>query len=319
MRITATLSLTFALWATALPAADPALLRLIPGDAAFVAGIHADQIRNSRFGQYLLDQLKSEQASMDKFISATGFDPRRDLSELIVSSNDVKAKGQGLVVARGRFDSARIQTFAESEGARAELYNGVKILSGGSKNNGGIAMLDNTTAVAGDAAAVRLAIDRFRSTTATGLNAKTLAQIGQLSSTYDAWMVSSSLARIADDMRNPQIEGAMNGNLFQSMDSVAGGVRFGSANVEVMAEAAMRSEKDATAMVDVIRFLAGMIQMNAKDPNAAEMASLLNKMELKATGTQFRMSLQIPEDQLEKMVKPARRGNRTVRENAPVI
>lgn len=213
-----------------------------------------------------------------------------------------------------------IQTFAESEGARAELYNGVKILSGGSTpGHGGIAMLDNQTAVMGDSDAVKRAIDRFRtSTTAATLNAKTLAQISQLSGSYDAWMVSSSLAGFADDMRNPQIEGAMNGNLFQNMDSVAGGVRFGSANVEVMAEAAMRSEKDATAMVDVMRFLAGMIQLNSKDPNAAEMASLLNKMELKATGTQFRMSLQIPEDQLEKMLKPARRVNK-VQPNAPVI
>ncbi len=48
------------------------------------------------------------------------------------------------------------------------------------------------------------------------------------------------------------------------MDSVAGGVRFG-ANIEVTAEEQTRSEKDATAMVDVVRFLGGMLQMNSNN------------------------------------------------------
>lgn len=287
-------------------AADPALLRMIPADAPFLAGIHADQVKSSRFGQFILNQLKTEETAMNKFIDATGFDPRRDLTELIVASSDASGKGKSVVLARGRFDTNRINAFATSSGAQFTTYNGVQVMAGrtGHEKSGWLAVLDTVTAVAGDQDAVRSAIDRFKGS-AAALDAATLARINDLSSRYDAWMISTGVGRIADDIKNPQVGGMMNNNLFQSMQSVVGGVRFG-ANVDVMAEATMRSEKDATAMVDVIRFLAGMIQLNSQnDKRAAEMVALLEKMQLSSTGTQFRMSLTIPEDALEGILKPA--------------
>ncbi|MFN7934400.1 MAG: hypothetical protein U0R19_13805 [Bryobacteraceae bacterium] len=287
-------------------AADPALLRMIPSNSAFLAGIHADQIKTSRFGQFLLNQLKSEEANMNKFIDATGFDPRRDLTELIVASSDASGKGKSVVLARGRFDTNRINAFASTGGARLTTYNGVQVMSGGTEGgkSGWLAVLDNVTAVAGDQDAVRLAIDRYKGAPGA-LDAATVARINDLSTRYDAWMISNGVARIADDIQNPQVGGMMNNNLFQSMQSVMGGVRFG-ANVELSAEATMRSEKDATAMVDVIRFLAGMLQLNTQnDKRAAELATLLEKMQLSSSGTQFKLSLTIPEDTLEGIVKPA--------------
>lgn len=292
-------------------AADPALLGMLPAGSPFLAGIHADQIKSSRFGQFLLDQMKSEEANLNKFIDATGFDPRRDLTELIVASSDTTGKGKSIVLARGRFDTSRINSFASTGGARMTTYNGVQILTGGNDTkSGSLAVLDNVTAIAGDPELVQAAIDRFKGG-APGLDTATIARINDLSTRYDAWMISNGVGRIADDIRNPQVGGMMNNNLFQSMQNVLGGVRFG-ANVEVMAEATMRSEKDATAMVDVIRFLGGMLQMNThNDRRAEEMVSLLDKMQLSSTGTQFRMSLTIPEETLEGIVKPAARVRKT--------
>lgn len=287
-------------------AADPALLRMIPANTPFLAGIHADQVKTSRFGQFILNQLKTEEANMNKFIDATGFDPRRDLTELIVASSDAGGKGKSVVLARGRFDTSRISAFASSSGAQMTTYNGVQVMTGRTENekSGWLAVLDTVTAVAGDQDAVRAAIDRYKGS-APALDAATIARINDLSTRYDAWMVSTGVGRIADDIRNPQVGGMMNNNLFQSMQSVLGGVRFG-ANIDVMAEGTMRSEKDATAMVDVIRFLAGMIQLNSQnDKRAAEMVALLEKMQLSASGTQFRMSLTIPEETLEGIIKPA--------------
>jgi len=287
-------------------AADPALLRMIPADAPFLAGIHADQVKSSRFGQFILNQLKTEETAMNKFIDATGFDPRRDLTELIVASSDASGKGKSVVLARGRFDTNRINAFATTSGAQLTTYNGVQVMAGrtGQEKSGWLAVLDTVTAVAGDQDAVRSAIDRYKGS-APALDAATVARINDLSSRYDAWMVSTGVGRIADDIKNPQVGGMMNNNLFQSMQNVVGGVRFG-ANIDVMAEATMRSEKDATAMVDVIRFLAGMIQLNSQnDKRATEMGALLEKMQLSSTGTQFRMSLTIPEEALEGIIKPA--------------
>lgn len=312
-------NLLLALAATCLSAfaADQALLKMLPSDSMFVAGINADQIRTSRFGQFLLDQLKSEEQNMEKFISMTGFDPRRDLQELVVASNDARGKGNALVVARGRFDANRISQFARTSGASSTFYKGVEVLTGndkGGKSNGWIAIVDATTALAGEQEAVKAAIDR-RAMGGTGMKAETLAKINDLSTRYDAWMVSASLERLADDVK-PEVAQTMHGNLMAGMQSVLGGVRFG-ANVELMAEATMRSEKDAQAMVDVVKFLTGMMQLNSEDQKAAEFAKLLDKMVLKSTGNQFRLTMTLPEDMVESMLKPAVNVRR--KGSAPVI
>lgn len=299
-----------ALSALSLCAADAGLLRMLPADSAFLAGIRADQIRSSRFGQFLLDQLKTEEESMNQFISATGFDPRRDLTELVVASSNAKGHGKTVVVARGRFDVARIQAFTAKSGMTTQLHQGVNLHTGSQgghgHSEGAIAVIDGTTAVAGDVEMVKAAIDRHKSAGAGAIDPKVANRIMDLSMKYDAWMMSASLARIADDVRDPQLGGMMAGDFMKSMESILGGVRFASNNIEIMAEATMRSEKDATAMVDVIKFIAGMIQLNGQnDKRATEAARLLDKMELKATGTQFRMSLSIPEDVMEGFMKPA--------------
>jgi hypothetical protein len=300
-------NLLFAFAATCLSAlaADQALLKMLPGDAMFIAGINADQIRTSRFGQFLLDQLKSEEQNMEKFISMTGFDPRRDLKELIVASNDARGHGKAIVIARGRFDAARISQFARSSGAASTFYRGVEVLTGNDRsggNSGWMAILDASTAIAGEQDAVKAAIER-RSGNGGGMKAETLEKINELSTRYDAWMVSASLERLADEVR-PEVGQTMQGNLMAAMQSVTGGVRFG-ANIEVMAEAVMRSDKDAQAMVDVVKFLAGMMQLNSEDKKAAEFAKLLDKMDLKASGNQFRMTMTLPEDVIETILSPA--------------
>jgi hypothetical protein len=165
-----------------------------------------------------------------------------------------------------------------------------------------MAILDASTAIAGEQDAVKAAIER-RSGNGGGMKAETLEKINELSTRYDAWMVSASLERLADEVR-PEVGQTMQGNLMAAMQSVTGGVRFG-ANIEVMAEAVMRSDKDAQAMVDVVKFLAGMMQLNSEDKKAAEFAKLLDKMDLKASGNQFRMTMTLPEDVIETILSPA--------------
>ncbi len=295
-------------------AADPALIKMIPPDATFVAGFHADQIKSSRFGQYLLDQMKEEEAKLAKFISATGFDPRRDLTEVVFASADSERRGKVLMLVKGRFDAQRIRSFAQSEGANKIVYQGVDILTGGKpESHGWLALLDAATAVAGDIDYVKGAIDRGRQS-AAALDPKTANRITELGTRYDAWMLTAGAGRLASGLRHKQIEG-MRGAMLEGMQSVVGGVRFG-ANIELMAEAEMRTEKDASALVDVVKFLSSMVELNRdKDAKAAEAAELLSRLDLKATGNQLRMTLTVPEDALERMVKPASHRKR----NAPVI
>ena len=60
----------------------------------------------------------------------------------------------------------------------------------------------------------------------------------------------------------------MHGNLFQSISQASGGIKFG-ANVQIGMQAVTRSEKDAEALVDVVRFIGGLIQTNKDKSGAA--------------------------------------------------
>ncbi|MCS7026583.1 MAG: DUF3352 domain-containing protein [Bryobacteraceae bacterium] len=281
-------------------AADPALLKLLPPDPKWIAGIHADRVRSSRFGQFVLEQLKSEEQVFERLVSSTGFDPRRDLQEVIVASPESKSQGFSLVVARGSFDAARIREFARSLGLSANLYQGVELLaSPDTSPTGCLAILDATTALAGHPEAVKAAIDRRSKD--HHFDPKILAKLNDLSTRYDAWMVSAGLERLASELR-PELEQTMRSPVMAGFESVVGGIRFG-ANVELMAEGIMRSDKDAQALVDVMRFLTSLVQLNSENSQAKELGSWLERMTLKAEGKEFRLLWTVPENLVEAFLR----------------
>src|SRR5579872_6538666 len=130
-RVFTTATLAFAI-ASSLPAraADPQLLGLVMPDAKVLAGVNVDQAKTTPFGQYVLSQMQSQDQHMQKLIALTGFDPTRDVHELLVASNSVGGSNvpSGLFVARGNFDGGRIAAAAQGDGAILESYKGVNII-----------------------------------------------------------------------------------------------------------------------------------------------------------------------------------------------
>src|ERR1700724_3867868 len=112
-RFAVLLTLPIATWA-----ADPALLKLVMPDAKVIAGIQVDQTRNSLFGQYVLSHMQVEDAGFKKFIAQTGFDPRRDVTEIVMASNWEQSTPQSrwLVAARGSFNVPQITSAAKANG-----------------------------------------------------------------------------------------------------------------------------------------------------------------------------------------------------------
>src|ERR1700733_9275034 len=139
-------------------AADPGLLSLAMPNARAMTGVNVEQARLSLFGQYLMAEIAAREAGLQALIDATGFDPRRDLREILVASPAEAGSKSGVILARGTFDVARIVEAARSIGQTAETYKGVEIL--GDPAKGSLAFLDATLAIAGEGADVRAAIDR---------------------------------------------------------------------------------------------------------------------------------------------------------------
>src|SRR5690242_18590000 len=99
-------------------AADQELVKLLMPDAKVVAGVNVDQAKASPFGQYVLSQMMPQDAHMRELNQQTGFDPTRDVRELLVASVGAATPGHesGLALARGNFNIAGIVSAAMQHG-----------------------------------------------------------------------------------------------------------------------------------------------------------------------------------------------------------
>jgi hypothetical protein len=298
-RILTTATLSIALSAVVLPAkaADPLLLNLVMPDVKVLAGVNVDQAKTSPFGQYVLSQMQMNNQDMQKLIALTGFDPTRDVGELLVASNGTP--NTGLAMARGNFDGGRIAAVATGHGATTESYGNATIIKD-PKGLQGVSFLSASLVVAGDLESVKAAIDRQKAP--APFPASLGVQVTQWSTTQDAWGVSavppSSLKPAAGA---PNIPGMNGQGPFQAIQSMAGGVKFGNL-VVVKAQAVAGSAQDATQMGDAVKLLASLAAMQAQQDPAA--AALAQSLQVTTQGSTLNVQVSLPEDQLQQIVKP---------------
>ncbi len=89
---------------------DPVLARMVPPGTVSLLGARMDQIKTTPMYQKLIAQKKLP--DLDRFTRETGFDPRRDVRELLLASNQRKARPVAL--ARGSFQVSgfgKLKTF----------------------------------------------------------------------------------------------------------------------------------------------------------------------------------------------------------------
>lgn len=292
-----------------LSAADSVLLNLIMPNAQVVAGVDLAKAKTSPFGQFVLRQMPAD-SDFTKFITTTGFDPRRDLQEvLMATAADHKS---GMVVARGTFDVVKITTLANADGkVRVTTYNGAQLfLPLDPKQTQAFAIYDNSFAVAGDAVTVRAALDRRK--TQNPLDPALLAKISMYGAA-DAWSVSmvplSALGGNQPSTKPGPLSGILQGDLLKKVSETSGGVTFNSP-VQVTGELIADSSQDATALGDVVKLLASMVQTNA-GPAGAEVATLLQSLSVSTEGNKLKLALSIPEAQLEALIESGKQAGKT--------
>ena len=292
--------------ATVASAADPQLMKLVMPDAKVVSGIDIDKVIGTPFGQFFLSQLHEPDGGLQEFITTTGFDPRRDIHEILMASPGDPGKKSGLLLVRGDFDAARILSLFKALGKTPENYHGIDILSVGEQKghpvSEALAFLGNNTAVAGDVDSVRGAIDRRSSGTGAqdpGLSGK----IGSTSVTHDAWVVSIvPISSFANVVPNKNVSGALQGDLIKGIQQSSGGVKFGS-TIEISGELTARTDQDATSLADVLKFFMNMAQMNSPTGGSAELNSLLHNLTVNTEANAVKVSVSIPENELEMLFK----------------
>ncbi len=287
---------------TATAAVSPALLNLVMPDASVVSGMDVARSINSPFGQYILSQMQSNDAGFLQFISATGFDPRKDLLEIVAATPSTASSTthSGLLLGRGVFQPAMIIGAATEQGGSVTNYRGFSLISH-TGDSVALTFLDGSTVAIGDVTSVKSAVDRKLSgATFSGTLAQTAVAV---SSSNSAWFATTT--PLSDFMSSKQagnLGPVAQSPLLQSIVQASGGVQFSSSGVTLSADAVTASPQNAQALVDVLKFFVGMIAGNANAP--ANVTSIASSAQFNVNGSTAHISLMLAENQAEQLLMP---------------
>ena len=294
-------SLTMRILATALfltvsvaSAADPSLVNLVMPDAKVIAGMDVERAKTSPFGQYVLATFAQEDSKLARFIEATGFDPRRDIREILVAATG--ADRSALLLLKGQFDPVRLERVLERLGGLKTEHQGVTVIMG-KEGNEAMAVLSADTVIGGHPQAVRAAIER-RSAPSI-LDPAIAVKVTQLSTGQDAWVVAADVTQLTSAVKT---EGPVPLEAVKKIQQASAGVKFG-ATVQVTAQATAETTQDASALADVVRLFAQIALMRGKDPEAA---AVLKTLQVAANDRTVNLSVSIPEAQMEQIFRPHR-------------
>ena len=304
--------------ATAAAGVSPSLLNLVMPDASVVSGMNVAQSVTSPFGQYILSQMQSNDTGFLQFISSTGFDPRKDLLEILAATPATAASTthSGLILGRGVFQPAMIIGAATQEGGTVSNYRGFSLIGPPANQTGdnyALAFLDGATVAMGDAASVKSVIDRkLAGSTFSGQLAQTAIAV---SASNSAWFATAT--PLSDFMSSKQagnLGGVAQSPLLQSVQQASGGVLFGTAGITLSADAVTASPQNAQALVDVLKFFVSMLAGNANAPS--NVTSVATSAQFSVNGSTAHISLMLAENQAEQLLMPGNGAKHAARKPA---
>ncbi|MDP9171241.1 MAG: hypothetical protein M3N54_11540 [Acidobacteriota bacterium] len=275
-------------------------------DAKIMAGVNVTTAQISPFGQYVLTRMGSTDAGLQSLITETGFDPRRDVTEILMASNGNTASPGGLLLARGSFKVDQlVAAVSKDKKTQVAKYNGATLITGMDANSKeAFAFIGTSVALAGDLASVKAAIDR--SGRVNSVTPELATRVQALSTTEDAWSVSlASIGSLIPNMGDSTTKspGAQTFQMVKNIQSSSGGVKFGS-TVDIVGQAVSDTPQNATALADIIRMVSSLVAMGAaQDPAAGAAAQLIQKIKITTNGAAVDITASIPEADLEGLLK----------------
>ena len=267
----------------------PAELAYVPPDTRVLAFANVRDVMDSELRQKLMQLQPGGNEGADRFRDETGIDIRTDVDQVVAAVAEDAGNDRPLMLVRGRFDTARIESMLRAKGGVVEDYQGTRLLSH-PEEPFAVAFLQPGLVAVGAAAAVRRAID----TKASGSDVTDNADIMRLVKDIDdgnAWAVARFDAVTGGSNLPPDLANQLPPiNWFAASGYVNGGVRG-----VVHAEA--RDEAAANNLRDVVRGFVALARMQTSQ--RAELADLMNSFELGGTGKTVSLGFAVPPEMID--------------------
>jgi hypothetical protein len=256
-------------------AADFAIQEYLPPDTKVVMGLRVRALTESSLFQQTGESAKTLSEDWLKLTKFAGFDPLHDIDEVLLTSAADGENAPALLVVRGRFDLEKLS-------AGAPRYRGVALKGSTDKGaNSVIGLLDATTALVGEPAMVKAAIDRRGQ--AVVYDGALVARVASLRDRFDLWGTGERpQGFVAPGGANEQLN---------SIDRFEFGIRITN-GLELGAEVHARSAKDAENLAATV----AVLQMMAKAQSDAA------KFDVKVEGETLKLSFAMSEAELRKAI-----------------
>jgi hypothetical protein len=289
----------------------PSELSYVPAEAAVVAFANVREVMDSQLRQRLKQVLPQEEGQKE-FQAQTGIDIEKDIDYVVAAATtfgpvNTNTDPNGLVVARGRFNAAQLETLAREHGGVVEEYKGKRLIKASNieksvdgSTDGSIAVTtrNHTVVLAflepglvaiGSEAAIKSSIDAQLSAHSITSNNEMMELIADIDAGNNAWAVGRFDA-IASQARLPQeIASKLPAvKTFAVMTHIDGGIT-GTLRAET------RDDESANNLRQVVQGLIALGRMT-NDPKAT---ALLNSLQLSGSGKTVALSFSVPSELLE--------------------
>jgi hypothetical protein len=281
-------------------AGGPEELQYIPRDATLIAYANVQEVMGSELRHKLLQVLPMHESGQREFENQTGINIETDIDRIVAcltpDPSATNLPGQGMILARGRFDETKIEALMREHGAQIEQYKGKRLIVGDApQSHGGsfaASFIEPGFIALGSSRLLHAAVDLHQggNNPQAGLssvigNDELMTLVRSLDS-GNAWAVGrfdalTSKAHLPDNVtsRLPAI------TWFAVSGHINGGLRG-----TIRAEA--RDEEAANNLRDVVRGFMGLAKMQSGSNPGAQL--MMQSLELGGTGKTVALSFTVP-------------------------
>jgi hypothetical protein len=290
-------------------AVDAALLTQVPGDTVALAGMRVKALRGTAAWKRLLAQ-PGVDAQLEKLAGETSFDARKDLWEILWSSNGK----EWLVYARGEFAPMGLEPKIEREGIQRMSYKGSMLLGNEEK---AVWFVNSSTAVFGRTGKLRELIDG-RDGGKAGPGPGIREKIGGMPPEAHFWVVAEAGAL----PKVPQMGGAEGGmamNFLQNLPKLMQSVQMVAGHMSLVDGMVMEGSAYCDGAVgarqvhDSLKGVVGLARIALPERERGALLPLLDAVEVQQKESVTTLRARATVEQFEKVqgsVWPAARGGR---------
>lgn len=281
----------------------PKSVRYLPADCQAVFGMNVQKfIASPVYAKFEAKQGEDFGKDLTEFASRTGVDPRKDVDYIIAGGKSLtEGKHSGVVIAVGRFNSAAITTFINSQAKPIKVdYKSATVHmipeADGSDMDKGIAFLTDSEVAMGDLESLKAVLD-VREDPRTGIEGnKTLAPLLESLNPNDMfWFAGDPSSVLSKAPKNTPMGGSLASiryvfGTLNLTDAVSGKITVTAADKEA-----------ATKLADVARGLVALGQLAGdQNPEAAELLKGI-AVSQNTENNQILLTLNFPLDVLDRL------------------